>query len=228
MTRFFLYLILVLLPVPALSQGAPSLLKELFPTDQVGGTITVLKSVTPEQREMLLGGMNVTPQGYLKGERSSAYVHLIDDFFRRARTAQEAPQIRQYRLTRSVPLRANIIFAGVVVEDPARVDYLFTIGSDRAMLTIWDMRASGARSVVPEEFFNSAVLGSRAVLTLIGAPGVSDGIWKLIWWKDGMSFEYYLTDKLAAGGHPTRRPEEVTTLAAEIVQAAVKSNNRLH
>lgn len=116
-------------------------------------------------------------------------------------------------------LPKDVKFFGAIVESSSRVDYLLKQGGTEMMLTVWDLKTSKSQTVVAEEAFNQTVAGDRAILTLTVARGTRDCLWKVLWWVDGISFEFYVADKLTRG-HPDRTPREIVAMAADLYESA--------
>jgi hypothetical protein len=223
MSKLFFYLYIALFATNAAAQAVPEALKQLFEENRSQEPVKVVKSLTPGQRDFLLAGMQPVPDGYLKVLQTKSNVHLIDGFLSNASLGPKAPPVRQFALSPNDRLPGGVAFVGAIVESPNRVDYLLREeGGGAIMLTMWDLRKSQARIVVPEESFNRMVAGHRAILSLAVAPAVNDCLWKIIWWDDAVSFEFYVTDKLTKD-RPERKPEEIARMAEAVLSSADKT-----
>ncbi|MCS0584360.1 hypothetical protein NX784_22470 [Massilia pinisoli] len=165
------------------------------------------RDITDDQRKSVLKGTEKTPEGYLKIGGSTETIDLPSSF-------ANHPRFLKSQTSRSKPATDDSLkLIGTLKEDDFRTDWQFQYKTFDVTFTVWNYKKAGATITVFEDFLNQTVQGVPAALTLSQAEKSAKVLWKLTWWKDGVSYELYINDLLGRNNKPSMSPKEIISIA---------------
>jgi hypothetical protein len=203
----------------AFAQTPPPEVSSLVRDSLAPGTVTVIKSLTAEQRAFIWKDTSRSRDGYLRVQNTPSYLNLVADF--RSDAKKTATGGAVVRLRPSYALPDGLTFTGAIHEDQYRTTLVFDDFAGGAVLTVWNFQKAGAKVSVIEEVLNQAVAGHRATLALNVAHNHKSALWKLAWWTADVGYELYVPDVLNSRDLPARRSQDIVALAAVLANQLV-------
>jgi hypothetical protein len=204
--------ILIMFAHESFAQQIPSVLSTLISEKGLNDELVIVSTLNSEQKLFFWKDTEKNKNGYLTIQVNYEYLHLIEEFLKKAnlKTGDVAINTEDLYL-------GDLKISGLFQEENQRNNMIFTGPRDEhLMLTTWKYKGSGAQILVVEEFFNSTINGTRAILALAKKNGEIDCLWKVSWWTDGYGYEFYVEDKLDTNGNPNRLPEEIIMMASRL------------
>lgn len=198
----------------ASAQPPPPEFTELLGNKDATGDVLTVKKHTAEQRAFIWKDTTRGPDGYLRVQHMPDYLKLVADFRSNAKKARPGKVIA--RLRPGYVLPKGMVFGGSIPEDQYRTTLVFDDAAGGAALTVWNFRQAGAKVSVVEEVLNQVIGGRRGTLALTVANGHTNALWKLAWFKEGISYELYVPDVLNREGLPARRSAHIVTMGAAL------------
>lgn len=153
--------------------------------------------------------------GLIKIKSNSRYTRLIEDFSKNPRLKHEMPP--ELKQVSKQLAKFGYQYFGFVIEDKHRSTSIFKNGeTGYLMYTNWKYQKAGASFSTAASFLNRTVDGVPAVLSLMSG-GDGTAIWKCTWWKEGVSYEVYITDVMNAREVPTLTSDQAMEIAKQFV-----------
>jgi hypothetical protein len=190
-------------------RGDPALEAELL---RAQGDRVVPKSETSEaQRRILWADKVQDSAGFFRVRSTAGYVELVASFFHHPEVVKQSNH--DFYKHAQEPA---IAYAGKLDEGEDRISYLFGEPQAGAVLTVWPYAKHGVKITRYEEAFNQSVGDSPAILSLSSEPASQRALWKLVWFKRGVSYELYVTDTKDDKGNPAKIPAQIVQLGASL------------
>ncbi len=186
----FFFLLIFLTSFFCKAQELPKPLK-LF--SEKGEGIVKDSDLTDAQKKYLWNNVKQERNGILRIKSSKAYTDLISTFLKHPLLKNELPD--EFIIATKNINSYGYSFLGAIHEDKFRTTVIYSNAEQSyLMFTKWKYRDSGATITISEGFINRSIGNVPAVLSLMSDDD-EKAIWKCTWWKEGVNYEFYATDK---------------------------------
>jgi hypothetical protein len=178
-------------------------------------SVQYIKKPTPEESKFFWENTILSDEGVYRVRVPSSFMDIYDGV--RSTPVENRGLLETFRSR--LPVDYKIVKA--IIESPFRYTYLIERDDDRELIfTEWDLALAGATLYVNCEFFNAAVQGGPATISLLWASEGAPGIWKAAWTSDTYQFELYARRKLGSSGLLMSKSDVID--AADLLANAVR------
>lgn len=200
------FLFLAFISGTCLAQDLPKVLLEL---GEKGEGIITDAELSKTQKDFFEKNLIKDRDGVILLKSDSEYQKLIETFKKHPDIKRELPS--DFISAAEKLKLSGYSFFGILYEDEYRTSLIFTGSNSELMFTRWNYKDAGATISVAGSFVNRSMAGVPAVLSR--TSDMTSAIWKTTWWKNGTSFEIYISDELNSRGSPALNSDSVLKIA---------------
>lgn len=172
--------------------------------------LNYIKITTQAERDFYWSGTKIIDDGVMEKFVPARYHGMPERFLTRALffggfSGRFHDEVKIEKMRRELPESGN------------RSNFMFDSDYGVAMLTIWRFQADGARIYVVEDLLNSSYGGVPAMISIGKTLDSVEATWAFTFNRDGITYEFYVPDKLDSAGKPRLNSEKVLRIVAGVL-----------